>query len=348
MRSLGATLSAPDPASPALPVTAPAAGAATPPPCPLTGTPMRPWQRVPCDWRRPGAPAPEGGWRLWWSPAGDYGCLHPLPSAAEVARFYDLESYYTHDTDRHDAGARRWSERLRVGLGARLDRGVQPDARFWAGVVPPGARTGLEIGTGNGDRMVELARVLPRIEGLEPDPRARATAAAKGLTVHPGTAEDLPPELAGRTFDFILFAHVLEHCRDPALALANARALLADGGVMVLETPNNAAAGLWMAGPHWLWLDVPRHLHFFTETSLRAFAGRAGLVVERVEYWGYVRQLLTDWIAAEAAIAARFGAGPARAAEAAARRRAWALLARGALSGRARKYDSVRLICRPA
>jgi SAM-dependent methyltransferase len=309
---------------------------------------MRPWLRVPCDWRRPGAPIPEGGWRLWWSDGGDYGCLHPLPSAPEVAQFYDLASYYTHDTDRHGAGARRLPERVRVGLGARIDRGVQPDARFWASVVPPRARTGIEIGTGNGDRMVELAALLPSIEGLEPDLRARETAAAKGLTVHPGTAEDLPPELAGRRFDFVLFAHVLEHCRDPALALANARGLIADSGVMVLETPNNAATALRMAGAHWLWLDVPRHLHFFTESSLRAFAERAGFRVERVEYWGYVRQLLTDWIAAEAAIAGLFSGRPARAAEPEARRRAWALLALGALAPASRKYDSVRLICRPA
>jgi len=310
---------------------------------------MRPWLRVPRDWRRPAADsAPPGGWQLWWSRAAGFGQLHPRPAAAEIPSFYDLDDYYTHDTDGQAQADPGLAGRLRVALAARLDRGRHPGPDYWPQVVPPGAGLGLEIGTGNGDRMVELAPLLGRIIGLEPDPRARATARGKGLTVLPGTAEDMPPEITGQRYDFILFAHVLEHCLDPMLALRNAAGLLAPGGVLLLETPNNAALGLAQQGCHWSWLDVPRHLNFFTESSLRAFAARAELQVTGCEYWGYCRQLLPSWLATQATIAARMAGRtwPEPAELARQRRLGWALLARTALAGRAAKYDSVRLLCR--
>lgn len=320
------------------------------PHCPLTGMAMRPWLTVPADWRRPGAAAPSGGWRLWWSDAGDFGQTHPRPEPDQVSTFYQLDSYYTHDTNRGLARSRKLAERLRVGLAARLDRGVQPGPAYWPGVVPPGAGLGLEIGTGNGDRMRELAPLIGRVLGLEPDPKACETARSKGLEVLPGTAEAMPAEITAHRYDFILFAHVLEHCLDPMLALRNAADLLAPGGVLLLETPNNAARGLSQQGAHWHWLDVPRHLNFFTEASLRAFAAGAGLQVTGCEYWGYVRQFLPEWLATQADIAARMEGRAAAAPSDLARqtRQAWGLLARTALAGRAAKYDSVRLICRHA
>lgn len=304
---------------------------------------MRPWLRVARDWRRPADPE---SWQLWWSDAGDFGQLHPRPTPERIAQFYDLPAYYTHDTPGGHGGRPALGDRLRVALSARLDRGVQPDAAFWASVVPPGAALGLEIGTGNGDRMRDLAPLIGAVVGLEPDPRACATARAKGLTVHPGTAEDMPPEITDRHYDFLLFAHVLEHCADPMQALTNAAGLLTDRGVMVLEVPNNAAWGLTQQGPAWHWLDVPRHLNFFTETSLRAFAARAGLQVRDCQYWGWCRQVQPDWLTAQASIAACLqGRDCTPSDQARQRTQAWTLLARTALAGPARKYDSVRLIC---
>lgn len=226
----------------------------TAPLCPLTGAPMRRWLHVPRDWRRPAAP---GGWQLWWSDAGDYGQIHPRPDAAEIAAFYRSEAYYTHDPDRRDPDppprrSRRPADRLRMALAHRLDRGVQPDAAFWAGAVPPGARAGLEIGCGNGDRMVALAPLIGRVAGLEPDPAACTAARAKGLTVHPGTAEDLPPAIAATRYDFILFTHVLEHCADPVRALGSAAALLSPNGVLVLAR--------CAAAPELLYRDQPARL----------------------------------------------------------------------------------------
>ncbi len=319
------------------------ADATTPPPCPVTGRPMRPWLSVSRDWRRPGHP---GGWQLWWSEAGHYGQVYPRPDAAAIGGFYDLPAYYTHE-NMGSAARQGMLGRLMVALAWRLDRGCPPDAAYWRDVLPRGPA--LELGCGNGDRLTDIAPFVTECVGVEPDVKARKKAQEKGLTVLEGTAEILPEAVSARRFDAILFMHVLEHCADPALALAQAAGLLSDDGVMVIEVPNNAALGLRQAGAYWRWLDVPRHLNFFTGESLRAFVTQAGLRVLRVDHDGYTRQFLPDWIADEAVIEAVLAGR--RAEEARNQRHVWRalrLLLRTALAPASQKYDSVRLVCRKA
>ncbi|MBX3250732.1 MAG: class I SAM-dependent methyltransferase [Myxococcales bacterium] len=306
---------------------------------------MRPWLEVPRDWRRPNVP---GAWALWWSDAGAFGQVFPRPTPSEVGRFYELDAYYTHDSEPdHRESPEGLFGRALASIAARLDHGVEPVDAWWKSIVPAGARHAIEIGCGNGDRIKMLEPLVGDCVGVEPDPLARAVAVEKGLTVLPGTAEALPSELSPGTFDFVLFTHVLEHCLDPVRALENAAALLSPRGVMMLETPNQACLGAAERGAHWLWLDVPRHLNFFTEASLRAIAERAGLEVLRSEYWGYCRQFQSTWITQEVNAEARMqDRAPSATDLRRHQRRAASLLLRTASAPPALKYDSVRLICR--
>ena len=235
------------------------------PTSPIDGRPLQPWIEVPRDWRRPSV---RDSWRIWWNDAAEYGEIHPRPSIKEVTSFYDIDTYYTRDDDRNEELDDTFTDRLRVSLAYRLDKGVTPDTAFWRRTIPRGASTALEIGSGNGDRLVEIREIVSDVWGVEPDPSALSTSREKGLEVHPGFAETLPPEIMCRTYDFILFTHVLEHCLDPLKALRNAAELLSDRGVLMVETPNNAALGLSQQKRNWYWLDAPRHLNFFTEASL--------------------------------------------------------------------------------
>ena len=232
-------------------------------------------------------------------------------------------------------------------LAWRLDHGTAADASFWRAVLPKGAA--LEIGCGHGDRLLQIAPFVERCLGVEPDPAARAEAAAKGVVALDGTAENLPDDVLAQRFDAILFMHALEHCADPEKALAQAVGLLTEGGVMVIEVPNNDGLGLRQAGAYWRWLDVPRHLNFFTEASLRAFVAGAGLQVMRCDYDGYTRQFLPDWIAEEAEIEAVLEGR--RTSVARRYRHLWRalrLLVGTAMAPAPLKYDSLRLVCRRA
>ncbi|MGO9340124.1 MAG: class I SAM-dependent methyltransferase [Terracidiphilus sp.] len=253
----------------------------------------------------------------------------------EVAAFY-TEGYYTHVSP--DAGKASTSllDRLRVHLAWRMDRGVDLSP---GEVVQSNPSPSLcDVGCGSGLAMSAFKQAGYDAVGIEPDPAARELASSIG-EVFEGTAETLPEAIAGREFDVVLLSHVLEHCIDPAAAMRNVERLLAPEGTAVIEVPNNAALGFEMYGPGWFFADIPRHLQFFTEGSLRKAIGGAGLRVSRIIYAGYTRQFAPQWLAAQEEIRVNTGL----AADGKWDGNVWSLLAKTAFAHRSMKYDSIRV-----
>ena len=131
----------------------------------------------------------------------------------------------------------------------------------------------LEIGTAVGS----MTRFLKeyngcRVTGIEIDADMAAQAAPYCERIIVGDVEtmDLDRELAGRRFDAIVAADVLEHLRDPRALLGRLRPLLATEGALILSVPNVAhntviAALLRGRFPYREKGLLDRtHLHFFT------------------------------------------------------------------------------------
>lgn len=319
------------------------------PRCPLCGAVQRPWLTLPGDWRRPQA---DKAFRLAWCDPCAYGSLVPRPGLAELGEHYAVDDYYTHHAPQHVRATRTFGDRLRVRLAWQFDGGVEAelDAKSLARyrILPP-ARV-CDVGCGNGGLLRRLVAAGYQTSGMDPDGDACRAARAAGLNVVQGSAEDLPPELEAGEFDAVTMMHVLEHVLQPTLAVVNIARMLRPGGRFIVETPNNACRGLLEAGIAWRWLDVPRHLNFFTPQSLQEICRRAGLEVEAVEYTGFTRQFQFDWLADEQEIHRRLRAmhsavatplggcnSPAR---------AWRLLTKTWNAPPARKYDSVRVVAR--
>jgi SAM-dependent methyltransferase len=80
--------------------------------------------------------------------------------------------------------------------------------------------------------------------------------------------------------DVVALWHVLEHLPAIPELVAAAAANLRPGGVLVVATPNPAAAQFRLMGRHWPHLDAPRHLALVPLATLDGLATRDGL--ERV------------------------------------------------------------------
>lgn len=272
---------------------------------------------------------------LNWCDRCSFGRLDGDFTPEQIGSFYP-PGYYTHVAGHEPGGSSSFLNRLLVHLAWRMDAGKS----FHPSELPPG-KTVCDIGCGNGGELRRFKLAGYRATGVDPDPKAR-TAAADAGDILIGTAEDLP-DLT--TFDVVLMSHVLEHCIDPNLAIANAGRLLARGGTLVVEVPNSSSMGFRKFGPAWPWTDIPRHLNFFTYPSLEAILSRNGLVVTKVFYTGFTRQFSSWWREEQRKIWRKIRPGSVVPGFTLA---AWMLLAKSLFADDFRKYDSIRIHARSA
>lgn len=273
---------------------------------------------------------------LEWCAPCKFGKIAGSITPSSAAAFYTAD-YYTHETPAAaDKSSMRLMDRIRTHLAWRTDRGIvlSPDEVARVRSLP----TLCDVGCGSGQAMSAFKRAGYEAVGIEPDAAARSLASQFGEVLE-GTAEALPAKVAGMQFDVVLLSHVLEHCIDPAAALRNVKRLLAPGGTAIIEVPNNAALAFETYGPGWFFADIPRHLQFFAEASLRKALEVSGMRVARVIYTGYTRQFLPEWLAAQKEIRTRIGLD----ANGGGAGRAWGLLARTAFARDEMKYDSIRV-----
>lgn len=166
-----------------------------------------------------------------------------------------------------------------------LDDPANPLNRI-AHLIPAKASV-LDVGTGNGI----LARLLQElgkpveIDGVEPDPVARAAASPFYRIIFPGALEEYfgSPSGSEKRYDFIVLADVIEHLANPEPFLMRLKLLLSPCGSVVISTPNVAFASVRLALLNGCFdytdsgIIERTHLRFYTLKSLKHLFAVAGL-----------------------------------------------------------------------
>jgi 2-polyprenyl-3-methyl-5-hydroxy-6-metoxy-1,4-benzoquinol methylase len=130
----------------------------------------------------------------------------------------------------------------------------------------------LDVGSALG-RFLEVAAERFTAEGVEPDPATAAQARARGLTVaNAGLAEVVRPPGG---YDAVTMYHLIEHLDSPRAGLLKVREIIADRGVLVIETPTVDSAFFRLAPARWRQL-IPDHYHFFSQATLVALLEQTG------------------------------------------------------------------------
>jgi trans-aconitate methyltransferase len=157
--------------------------------------------------------------------------------------------------------------------------------------VPKRSRFVLEVGCGSGEFAALLKARSPdaTVWGIEPSAGAAAEAARRIEKVVQASFETGIRELAGQSFDCVVFNDVLEHLVDPEDTLRRCRDYLADGGVVVASIPNILyfyeitkilLKEDWEYCEHGI-LDKT-HLRFFTRKSIVRMFQSAGYKIEEI------------------------------------------------------------------
>lgn len=298
---------------------------------------MMPWLSMPIDAKK-NEPTPYSS----VAKCTECGSAHlaPMPGAEEIAEFYNLASYYTHGESHIANVVPTSADKVLTRIAWAFDHGEEFDVLRIAKSLPPSARI-CDLGCGHALYLRQFMELGFEVVGVEPDPSARAQAAAAGVQVLEGTAEDLP-DLSGN-FDLVLCTHALEHCRDAPKALSNAYSLTKRGGLCYIEVPNCACAHFETFTICSENFDAPRHVWFFTPQSLIDLAKKTGFTLRKQLFLGYTRNFSPSWRAWEREIARRvekFGVNPKRHTYAA----SVSLLLRSFRRTPDRKYDSFGLI----
>ncbi|UKL13131.1 class I SAM-dependent methyltransferase [Dissulfurimicrobium hydrothermale] len=233
----------------------------------------------------------NGEWDLKICKNPDCGLvwLDPRPTEKVIGKVY--AKYYTHDL-KGDKDSREGVSQYLVRKcikffysiikqAALIKKGRKRIDVMYLDDIKPGRL--LEIGCGNGDRLIKIRRLGWGVEGQEIDPVAVSTCLRKhpGLEVSLGGLRDLSyPDGA---FDAIIMNHVIEHLHDPMSLLKECLRILKKGGALVLATPNINSFGHRYFKSAWRGLEPPRHLYIFSTNTLKKLAENAGF--DRFKTW---------------------------------------------------------------
>lgn len=200
--------------------------------------------------------------------------INPRPSISEIGKFYP--EHYQFKEGKEEA----------PGFAARLEKAYRHHqlqteiARMKKYIWKYPARI-LDIGSGTGDRLELFKKAGCEVYGVESSEQAIYAQKHFNVPVFRTIEEGAFPD---NHFDIITMYNVLEHVHQPRAVLKEIRRIIKQGGVLVLEVPNNRSWQAKWFGSRWAAVDVPRDLYYYNVETLTRLLGECGLQVQTIDY----------------------------------------------------------------
>jgi len=102
--------------------------------------------------------------------------------------------------------------------------------------------------------------------GVEPSAQAASAARERGIEI--AGVDIFSPSLKRGSFGVVSAMNVIEHVPDPVSFIQRARYLLADNGVLFIETGDADSVFARLMGRFWSYYSIAEHISFFTKQGL--------------------------------------------------------------------------------
>lgn len=142
----------------------------------------------------------------------------------------------------------------------------------------------LDVGCSSGAFLRNAVELGYRAEGVEPAPKAAATAQEAGLKVRRGLLHEVG--YADGEFDAVTLFEVIEHLREPQALLQECGRILRPGGILLVGTGNAAGWTACSMRGDWEYFSIAKHgghISFYSPDSLEKLAGQSGFALETVQ-----------------------------------------------------------------
>lgn len=215
-----------------------------------------PWMRV------PGQPPGTGDFELIRCSSCSHTWISNPPDPEQLSRYYSPEY---HEAVEHSGvnDRKRWGRQLDILSSYKTEGSI------------------LDIGCSAGGFLAYLKNGPWKLYGIEASAEtAEKARAATGGDIYAGDV--LNADFAPQSFDVITCSDVLEHLYNPREVFRMVHRWLKPGGVFYVFVPNIMSWESRAFGSRWYGLDLPRHLHHYSISSLRALSTSADLALVRV------------------------------------------------------------------
>lgn len=179
----------------------------------------------------------------------------PKPAIQELPEYYKSEKYISHTDSKSNLLDKIYQGVKKYMLVKKLK---------WIEKKVRGKGRILDIGAGTGDFLIQAKKRGWKVNGVEPNERARAQASRKGINLSPDARN-----YTSEKFDVITMWHVLEHVYDLKAQVIELDHLLKSNGLLVIAVPNYKSYDAQYYKEFWAAYDVPRHLWHFSRASFR-------------------------------------------------------------------------------
>jgi 2-polyprenyl-3-methyl-5-hydroxy-6-metoxy-1,4-benzoquinol methylase len=209
----------------------------------------------------------NNAWHVYKCTSCGFGLLNPLPSDEEITKLYDDEYCKDQFVDGGDVGTSEFNKRL---------RNEKHRVQLFKRIIKKGKV--LDIGCGYGYFLAACRQNGYEVQGLDISSwAAEYTRKKLNIPVVVGTLCAL--EAKPHSFDVITMWHFLEHTRNPRQVLLEAKKMLKEDGLLVVEVPNYKGTDAQRSWNNWVGWQLPYHFCHFTPENLIELLSQVGFEV---------------------------------------------------------------------